>query len=489
MTFAVVDLAWQAPILILAITGMFLVLAESFASGTSRKFMMKLAVAGCVIAALVAVLAWRKLGGQPRSLMGGMLIADSFGMFMIILFSVITALTALSSADYMQEHDFEAGEYYAVLLLTATGMSILAMAGDLVTVFIGVETMSIGAYVLIALRRQSRRSTEAALKYFLMGAFATAFLLYGIALVYGAIGSTDLGIIGARVSAYASDPLLITGIFFILVAFGFKVAAFPFHMWTPDAYEGAPTPITGFMASGVKAAAFAGMIRVLADTFGGDVLPYGYMGWAGLIAATAAITMTIGNVAALRQENVKRMLAYSSIAHAGTMLVAVAAMGVGAMSEARPALLYYVVAYSITSIGAFAVATWIGSRGDERTLVDDWSGLAQSHPGAALAMTIFMLSLGGIPPIAGFFGKFYVFRAAMAADDNQLLWLVVVGVLNSVISIFYYLRLITAMYFRDPLREHKTLVSPTTVFVFVFCAFVVLQMGVFPGWWLGKAMI
>ncbi len=326
MTFSVVDLAWQAPILILAATGLFLVVAESFASGTSRKFMMNLAVAGCVIAAVVAVLAWRKLGGQPRSLMGGMLVADTFGMFMIILFSVITALTALSSADYMHEHEFEAGEYYAVLLLSATGMGMLAMAGDLVTVFIGIEIMSIGAYVLIASRRRSKRSAEAAMKYFLMGAFATAFLLYGIALVYGAIGSTDLGIIGARVSAFSSDPLLITGILFMIIAFGFKVAAFPFHMWTPDAYEGAPTPITGFMASGVKAAAFAGMVRVLADTFGGDVLPYGYMGWAGLIAATAAITMTIGNVAALRQENVKRMLAYSSIAHAGTMLVAVAAI-------------------------------------------------------------------------------------------------------------------------------------------------------------------
>jgi proton-translocating NADH-quinone oxidoreductase chain M/proton-translocating NADH-quinone oxidoreductase chain N len=464
-----------------------LVLAEAFATGKGRAFLMRLSVAGSVLAAVAAIYVWGKLGGQPRSLMGGMLVADNMSCFLLVLFSAITALTALASADYLREHDFEIGEFYAVLMLSATGMGILAMAGDLVSVFIGIETMSIGAYVLIASRRRSRRSAEAAMKYFLMGAFATGFLLYGIALIYGATGTTNLAAIGASASAYASEPLLILGMFFLLVAFGFKVAAVPFHMWTPDAYEGAPTPVTGFMASGVKAAAFAGIVRVFAEALGGDVLPYGYMGWAGFAAAAAALTMTIGNVAALRQENVKRMLAYSSIAHAGTMLVAVAAMGVGAGTEARPALLYYLAAYSLTTLGAFAVASWIGSRGDERTLIDDWSGLAQNHPGAALAMTVFMLSLAGLPPLAGFFGKFYIFKAAMAAQDNQLMWLVVVGVLNSVISVFYYLRLVTAMYFRDPLREHKPLVSPATVFAFVVCALLVLQMGLFPSFWLGKA--
>ena len=484
MTFVASDLLWQAPVIVLAITGLLLVVAEAFASGRSRAFMMKLAVAGCVLAAVAAIVVWRKLGGQPRTVMGGMLVADQFSCFFIVLFSGVAALTALASSDYLEEHDFHVGEYYGVMMLSVTGMAILAMAHDLVTVFIGIETMSLGAYVLVASRRRSLRSAEAGMKYFLMGAFATGFLLYGIALVYGAIGSTDLGVIGARASAYTSSPLLITGILFMLVAFGFKIAAVPFHMWAPDAYEGAPTPVTGFMASAVKAAAFAALVRVFADTFDGPVLPYGYMGWAGLIAAAGAVTMTVGNVAALRQENVKRMLAYSSISHAGVMMVAVAAMGVGAATQARPALLYYLAAYSVTTVGAFAVASWVGSRGDERTLVEDWSGLAQSRPGAALAMTIFMLSLGGIPPIAGFFGKFYVFRAAMYADDNQLLWLVVVGVLNSAISIFYYLRLVTAMYFRDPLRDHKTLSSPATVFAFVICALLVIQMGLMPSWWL-----
>jgi len=487
MTFTLSDLLWQAPVLALAGTGILLVLAEAFASGERRAFLMKLTVAGSVIAALSAIYVWRKLGGISHPIMGGMLVADNMSCFLLVLFSAVTAFTAMSSADYLHEHGFEIGEYYAVLMLSATGMGILAMAGDLVTVFLGIETMSIGAYVLIASRRRSRRSAEGAIKYFLMGAFATGFLLYGIALIYGAMGTTNLAVITGQVSARANEPLLIIGIFFVLVAFGFKVAAVPFHMWTPDAYEGAPTPITGFMASGVKAAAFGAIIRVLGDAFGGDVLPYGYMGWAGFAAAAAALTMTIGNVAALRQENVKRMLAYSSIAHAGTLLVGVAAMGVGAGAEARPALLYYLAAYSVTTLGAFAVASWIGSRGDERTLVDDWSGLAQKHPGAALAMTVFMLSLGGLPPLAGFFGKFYIFKAAMGAQDNQLMWLVIIGVINSVISIFYYLRLVTAMYFRDPLREHKPLVSPAAVFTFVVCALIVLEMGLFPGFWLGKA--
>jgi NADH-quinone oxidoreductase subunit N len=477
------DLVYQAPLVILAVTGIFLAVAESFAIGR-RAFLMRLVVAGCVAAAIAAVLLYQRLGDGPRSLMSGMLVADRFGCVLMILFAVVTALTALVSADYMREHDFEVGEYYAVLVLSASGMAILTMAGNLVTVFLGVETMSIGAYILCASRRRSRRSTEAAMKYFLMGAFATGFFLYGIALVYGATGSTYLAVIATRRDEMASSPLLVTGMFLLVVAFGFKVAAAPFHMWTPDAYEGAPTPVTGFMASAVKAGAFAGLVRALAEPLGGDIVPYGAMGWASILAVLAAATMTVGNVAALRQENVKRMLAYSSIAHAGTLLVGVVAMGVSSAATARPALLYYLIAYSLTTVGAFAVVAWVGRRGEERLLFDDWAGLAESHPGAALAMTLCLLSLGGIPPIAGFFAKFYVFKAAILAPDHQLLWLVIVGVLNSVVSIFYYLRLVTTMYFRDPLREADPARSPATIFVFVVCALALLEMGLLPGWWL-----
>ncbi|RMH43450.1 MAG: NADH-quinone oxidoreductase subunit N [Deltaproteobacteria bacterium] len=486
MMFSPSDLLWQLPLLALAGTATLLVVAEAFAAGERRGFLMKLAVAGCAVAAVAAIVLWRKLDGGSRTLMGGMVVADDLSMLFAVLVAGVTAFTAMSSADYLREHGFELGEYYGVLLLSATGMVMLASAGNLVTAFIGIETMSLGAYVLIASRRGVTRSAEAALKYFLMGAFATGFLLYGIALVYGATGTTDLGILASRAVADATDPLLVCGMYLLIVAFGFKVAAVPFHMWAPDAYEGAPTPVTGFMAAGVKAAAFAAVLRVFPAALGGDVLPYGTMGWAGIFAALAAITMTVGNLGALRQDNVKRMLAYSSIAHAGTMLVAVAAAGIG-VAAAQPALLYYLIAYAVTTVGAFAVAAWVGSRGEERELIDDWSGLAKAHPGAALAMTVFMLSLGGIPPLAGFFGKFYVFEAAMRAPDGQLLWLVVIGVLNSVVSIYYYLRLVTAMYFRDPLREPPTLASPAAVFVFVVCALAVVQMGLWPGWWLARA--
>jgi NADH-quinone oxidoreductase subunit N len=478
------DIGYQAPLLILAFTGVLLIVVEAFASGR-RVFMMRLTLLGCVAAAVAAVLVWRQLGAEPRPLLGGMLVADRFGCWFAVLFAAVTALTALTSADYLAEHESEIGEYYALLLLSATGMVMLAMAGDLVTVFLGVETMSIGAYVLTASRRRSRRGAEAAMKYFLMGAFATGFLLYGIALVYGAAGTTDLAAIADRRDALASSPLLVTGIILLIVAFGFKIAAVPFHMWAPDAYEGAPTPITGFMAAGVKAGAFAAIIRVFGDTFGGDVLPYGAMGWASILAVLAVATMTVGNVGALRQENVKRMLAYSSIAQAGNLVIGVVAMGIGAGDAARPALLYYLAAYSVTTMGAFAVASWLGRRGEERLLIDDWAGLGTTHPGAALAMTVFLLSLGGIPPTAGFFGKLYVFTAAVQAHDGQLIWLVVAAVLNSLISIYYYLRIVTVMYFREPLRDQTPLASPSATFVFVACALLVMQMGMFPGFWLG----
>jgi NADH-quinone oxidoreductase subunit N len=323
------------------------------------------------------------------------------------------------------------------------------------------------------------------MKYFLMGAFATGFLLYGIALIYGATGTTSLSGIRGALAAQSSDPILLAGVFLLIVAFGFKVALVPFHMWAPDAYEGAPTPVTGFMAAAVKAAAFAGILRVFGDGLTDAVMPVGRMGWATIFAILAAITMTAGNVAALRQENIKRMLAYSSISHAGVLLVGIVAVGHGGGGEARSAITYYLLAYSITTLGAFAVASWIGSRGRERVLVDDWAGLSREHPSAALAMAIFMLSLGGIPPTAGFVGKFVIFKSATQVADQALLWLVVVGVLNSIISIFYYLRVVMAMYFRDPLGEFRPIRSGGMMFVMAVSAILVLAMGLLPSRFLG----
>jgi len=482
------DFLYQLPLLILAVLGMIVVLAEAYTKGERRGFLMQLTVAGCIGAMIASVWLWRDLGaGEHRPILQGMLVADRFACFALFLVSATTAAVALLSPAHQQEHDWENGEYYGLMLLATTGMGIMAMANDLTAVFIGIELMSIAVYVMTAARWRSRRSTEAAMKYFLMGAFATGFLVYGIAMIYGATGTTNLGEVAAAVGRDPGSPLLVVGMFMLLIAFGFKVAAVPFHMWAPDAYEGAPTPVTAYMAGAVKAAAFIAVLRVFSQALGGDVLPVGRLGWAGTMAVLAALTMTVGNIAALRQDNIKRMLAYSSISHAGVILVGVVATGLVSVDAAQPAVLYYLAAYTVTTIGAFGVVAWIGSRDRERVLIDEWNGLAGKHPVAALAMTVFMLSLGGIPPTAGFFAKFYVFKSAMETADQEMLWLVVVGVLNSVISIFYYLRVVMAMYFKDQVDEFAPVRSGAVIFVLVVCALLVMQMGLMPGRWLSYA--
>jgi NADH-quinone oxidoreductase subunit N len=274
------------------------------------------------------------------------------------------------------------------------------------------------------------------------------------------------------------------GEYFILVAMAFKVAAVPFHMWAPDTYEGAPTPITGFMAAGVKAAAFGGILRLLESAFGSPLLVFDFTGWASILSVLAALTMTLGNLAAIRQENIKRLLAYSSISHAGFILIGVIAVGLGA-EGARASVLFYLVAYTFTTLGVFGVVAWIGNRQDERLFVDDWAGLGAARPAVALAMTIFLLSLGGVPPTGGFFAKFYLFRAAM--DNPQLHWLVVLGVLNSVVSIYYYLRIVVAMYFRDALRPLAPTDSAATRAALLITAVAVVFLGLFPGSFLSGA--
>jgi NADH-quinone oxidoreductase subunit N len=484
MTFNAADLGWLVPYLILTITGMLLVLAEAFYRGKDRSSLVGLAVAGSLAAAIASIVLYRELApGEARMLLGDMLVADRTGYVLAALFSVTTALTALISPAHQREHEWQMGEYYGVLLLSASGMVMLAHAANLVTVFLGIETMSIGVYVMTAMRRHSRRGNEAAMKYFLIGAFATGFLVYGMALLYGAGGTLSLYKLPAALATSQNPGLVIAGAFLLVVAFGFKVAAVPFHMWAPDAYEGAPTPVTAFMAAAIKSAAIAAMIRVFGIALGGDVLPFGTLGWASPLVVIAALTITIGNITAVRQDNIKRMLAYSSISHAGVLLVGLCAMGLGS-SSAQGALIYYLIAYSATTMGAFAVVAYVGSRGRERLLVDDWAGLANSHPAAALAMTICLLSLGGVPPTGGFFGKFYIFKSAMDAYNGQLLWLVVIGVINSAISIYYYLRIVTAMYFREASQPFQPLRSPGLLFVIAFVPILVLELGIMPGWWM-----
>ena len=480
------DLGYLAPYLILVVTGMVLVLAEAFHRSKDRTSLMSLTVAGAVASAVASIVLYRQLpdaAGAKIGLLGDMLVADRTGYVLSALFAVTTALAALSSPAHQREHDWQVGEYYGVMLLSASGMVMLAHAWNLVTVFLGIETMSLGVYVMCAMRRRSKRGNEAAMKYFLIGAFATGFLMYGIALIYGAAGTTKIPELAQKLALTKNANLVVAGGLMLIVAFAFKVAAVPFHMWAPDAYEGAPTPVTGFMAAAVKAAAVAGMIRVFGAALGGTVVPVGALGWATPLAIVAGITITIGNVTAVRQDNIKRMLAYSSISHAGVLLVGICALGLGAPS-ATTSLVYYLIAYSVTTMGAFAIVAFVGSRNRERLLVDDWAGLGAQHPAVALAMTVLLLSFGGIPPTGGFFGKFYIFKAAMEVPDGQLLWLVVLGVINSAVSIYYYLRIVTAMYFRDATQPFAPTRSAGLMFVIALCPVVVLELGIMPGWWL-----
>jgi NADH-quinone oxidoreductase subunit N len=478
------ELGYLLPYLILAVTGMLLVLAEAFYRSEDRSALASLTAVGALASAVASVVTYRQLGDGVRvPLLGDMLVADRTGCVLSALFAVTTAFAALATPAHQREHEWQCGEYYGVMLLSASGMVMLAQAWNLVTVFLGIETMSIGVYVMCAMRRSSRRGNEAAMKYFLIGAFATGFLMYGMALLYGAAGTSKLSALASGLAHTKNPGLVIAGGFMLIVAFGFKVAAVPFHMWAPDAYEGAPTPVTAFMAAAVKGAAIAAMIRVFGVALGGDVVPFGTLGWASPMVVIAAITITVGNITAVRQDNIKRMLAYSSISHAGVLLVGICALGLGS-STANTSLVYYLIAYSITTMGAFAIVAYVGSRGRERLLVDDWAGLGAQHPAVALAMTVLLLSFGGIPPTGGFFAKFYIFQAAMEVYDRQLLWLVVVGVINSAISIFYYLRIVTAMYFREANQPFVPTRSAGLMFVIIICPLLILELGVMPGWWL-----
>jgi NADH-quinone oxidoreductase subunit N len=435
---------------------------------------------GVAALALVVIACAVALPGADKSkpILADMWIADRMALLFDILIAGVTAMTLVVSHHFSREHGFERDEFSALILFVASGMVMVVHATHLLSLLIGIETMSIAAYVLVASRYRSSPGAEGALKYFLMGAMATAFFVYGMALVYGTSGGElSFAGIAARAGAAGNNPLFMVGVYLVLVALLFKVAAVPFHMWLPDAYEGAPTPVTGFMATGIKAAAFAGLLRLFGSAFANPVVSQGHAGWARLLGLVAFATMTLGNLAAIRQESVKRMLAYSSIAHAGYLLVGVSALGFG-VTAARAGVIFYLMAYSAMTLGAFAIAAWIGHRGDERLRVDDWAGLARRRPALALAMTLFLLSLAGFPPTGGFFAKFYLFRSAV--ERPELMWLVVAAVINSVISVYDYLRIVVAMYFRERVEEFKSYPSLVTGVVLVCLVVLVLALGIVP---------
>jgi len=388
-------------------------------------------------AVAIAFMSAMTMLGQQGSAFSGSILIDNFSVFFELVILIATALVILMSLDYAGEHGLPAAEYYALILFAALGMMLMAMAGDLIAIFIGLETMSISVYVLAGLNRSDVRSNEAALKYFILGAFSTGFLLYGIALAYGATGSIRLDAIRAALASGAPSPLLLMGAGMMLIGFGFKVAAVPFHMWTPDVYEGAPTSVTAFMAVGVKLAAFSAFLRVFLVSLVGVSA-----NWSEVLWVVAALTMTTGNVIAVVQTNIKRMLAYSAIAHAGYILVGMTS----ALPQAGAAILYYLLAYAFTNLGAFAVVIALERTGQVGDMISDYRGLGQRAPGLAAAMAIFLFSFTGIPPLAGFMGKFYIFSAALQAG---FVGLVIIAVLNSVISAYYYISVIVAMYMQE----------------------------------------
>ncbi len=422
-----------APQFVIIVAALVVLLADLFRSEEQKNLPAWLSLAGVIVSAAVLFATW----GNEASSFQNMAAADGYSQFFNLIFLTTAALSILISIKYVADEGLACGEYYALLLLATAGMMLMGAATDLLIIFLGLEILSIPLYVLTGLNRARQESGEAALKYFLLGAFASAFFLYGIALTYGATGTTNLaGIVSFLGSASAGSYLYI-GLGLLLIGFAFKVALVPFHMWVPDVYQGAPTSVTAFMSVGAKAAGFAALARVLLYAF-----PTLASSWTVPLAALAVLTMTLGNLSAIAQTDIKRMLAYSSIAHAGYILV-----GVVAANEAgATGTLFYLLAYALMNVGAFATAIVVGKRGEPGVEIADYAGLASRHPFLAAAMAIFMLSLAGVPPLAGFMGKFYLFSAAVQAD---LTWLVIIGVLNSVLSAFFYLRVIVVMYMKD----------------------------------------
>lgn len=446
------------PEMIVALSGVVVMLYDSFFP-KQRTLSGVIAITGLVISGIVLGTMWG--GDQPATAWNGMIAHDSLRLSFSFVFLFVSAMTVLISTVWVERENVPAGEYHALLLFATFGMMMMSAGNDLVIIFLGLETLSIATYVMAGLRKADLKSNESAMKYFILGSFASAFLLYGMALIYGATGSTGLTEIAEKIASpnfpVNFPALLLAGAAMMIIGFGFKIAMAPFHVWTPDVYEGAPTPITGFMAAGPKAAAFASFLRVfvlgLPLVAGVPAAVYLHEAWVTALAVLAMITILVGNVAAIMQDNVKRMLAYSSIAHAGYALVGFIGAGMAksdaARDEAIASVAFYMLTYAVTNLGAFGIVTLLAQKNDRRTQFEDYNGIGFKSPLLAFSLSLFMLSLFGLPLTAGFMGKVLVFRPALEAGNVLVTSLVVLAVIGSAISAYYYLRLIVVMFFRE----------------------------------------
>ena len=469
------------PELVVAFAGVAVMLYDSFFP-KDRVTSGVISLAGLAVAMYLLITMWSP-ETMGSSAWNGMIVHDNLRLGFSVVFLLVTALTILISTVWVEREDVPVGEYHALLMFATFGMMLMASGNDLVVIFLGLETLSIATYVMAGLRRGDLKSNESAMKYFILGSFASAFLLYGMALVYGATGSTNITQIAASITAANFPALLLIGGAMMLVGFGFKIASVPFHIWTPDVYEGAPAPVTGFMAAGPKAAAFASFIRVFVLGFpfiaGIQASNYLHESWMTALSVMAILTMTVGNVAAIMQNNVKRMLAYSSIAHAGYALVGFIGAGAAKPGAAQDAAIasvaFYMLTYAVTNLGAFTVISLLAQRNDRRAEFDDYAGIGFKSPVLSFALSLFMLSLLGLPLTAGFMGKVLVFRPALEAGNVMLTILVVVAVVNTAISAYYYLRMIVVMFFRERTTDW---VEPKVSFA-LSAALLIAVVGVF----------
>lgn len=472
-----VNLAAILPVFIIASWGIGLMVLDMLIKHDRKQWTAWFSIVGLLLAGAQTIGMWGYTGGTFTPAGGyPMVLADGYVHFLNLLFVITGILGILISLSYLGKTEIvERAEYYMLILFSISGMMLMGAANDLMLIFIALELLSIPLYILSAMARPNAESEEAGMKYFLLGAFSSGFLVFGLALLYGATGSTALPIVAQNFSA--SDPIALAGLAMSLVGLGFKVGVVPFHMWTPDVYEGAPTAVTAFMSVGAKIGGFAALLRIFLGNLPAEAAEI----WVPAVAFIAALTMVLGNVVALAQSNIKRILAYSSIAHGGYILMAVAAGP--ASGQGVSAALYYMLAYLFTNMGAFAIIIMVERPGNQGVQIDDYKGLAKNNLGYALLLTYFLLSLTGMPLTGGFLGKFFVFKAAI---DAGLIWLAVIGALTSVVSAYYYLRVVFYMFMYDGHEGVLESRAPLAWTVGIATAATIV-LGLFPAPWLAFA--